>query len=63
MPVILAIQEAEIQEDHSLKSTQANGSPDPILKNKNRAGGVAQDEGPDFKPQYRRKKKKERKKK
>jgi hypothetical protein len=34
---------------------------DPILKNpitKNWAGGVAQDEGPGFKPQYHQKKKK-----
>jgi hypothetical protein len=33
----------------------------PCLKkthHKNRAGGVAQDEGPEFKPQYHKKKKK-----
>jgi hypothetical protein len=34
---------------------------DPIWKNpsQNRAGGVAQGEGPEFKPQYCKKKKKE----
>jgi hypothetical protein len=41
------------QEDHSLKPVLANSSGDPILKNpitKNRVGGVAQGEGPEFKP-------------
>jgi hypothetical protein len=33
------------------------------LKKKNRAGGVAQGEGPEFKPQYCKKKKKKEKKK
>jgi hypothetical protein len=40
------------QEDHGLKPAQANSSRDPMLKNrhKNRAGGLAQGEGPEFKP-------------
>jgi hypothetical protein len=40
------------QDDHSLKTAQANSSQDPISKNpiiKNWAGGVAQCEGPEFK--------------
>jgi hypothetical protein len=50
------------QEDQGLKSTPANSSQDPISKKPNhrkRAGGVAQGEGPEFKPKYRGKKKKE----
>jgi hypothetical protein len=46
------------QEDRSLKSAQANSWRDPISKNtitKNWAGGVDQDEGPEFKPQYQKK--------
>jgi hypothetical protein len=41
------------QEDHSLKSAQANSLQDPvsIIPNTKRAGGVAQGEGPQFKPQ------------
>jgi hypothetical protein len=45
------------QEDPGSKPAQANSSQDPILKKaftnthtQNRAGGVAQDEGPEFKP-------------
>jgi hypothetical protein len=58
MPVILAT-----QEDRSLKPAQANSSVRPYLeKTKKRAGGVAQDIGPEFKPQYCQKKKKEKKK-
>jgi hypothetical protein len=50
------------QEDCSSKPTWANSSARPYLKKtlqkkKNRAGGVAQGEGPEFKPQYRKKKK------
>jgi hypothetical protein len=47
------------QDDHDLKA-QANSSREPILKIsiKKRAGGVAQGEGPEFKPQYHKKKKK-----
>jgi hypothetical protein len=48
------------QEDCSLKPTWANGSRDPILKktlHKNRAGGVAQDVSPEFKPQKQKTKK------
>jgi hypothetical protein len=48
MSIILAI-----QENRSLKTAQA--------KTSRRAGGVAQCVGPEFKPQYRQKKKKEKK--
>jgi hypothetical protein len=43
------------QEDQGLKPAQASSLQDPILKkthHKNRAGGVAQGEGPEFKPQH-----------
>jgi hypothetical protein len=45
-----------------LKSAGANSLEDPILKTPNtkRAGGAAQGEGPEFKPQYHKKKKKEK---
>jgi hypothetical protein len=49
-------------EDHGLKPAQANSYVRPYLKKpftKNRAGEVAPDEGPEFKPQYRKKKKNE----
>jgi hypothetical protein len=49
------------QEDRDLKPAQANSSRDPYLKktlHKNRAGEVAQREGPEFKPQYCKKEKK-----
>jgi hypothetical protein len=48
------------QEDHGSKSTQANSLQDLISKTPShkRAGGVAQDVGPEFKPQYCKKKKK-----
>jgi hypothetical protein len=49
------------QEDHSSKSAQASSSQDPISKKihkKKRVGGVAQGVGPEFKPQYRKRKKK-----
>jgi hypothetical protein len=41
------------QEDHGSKPAQANSSRDPIWKIPitRRAGGVFQDEGPEFKPQ------------
>jgi hypothetical protein len=58
MPVILAKQEAEI----SRITVQSQPRPIvlgyPIMKNpsKNRDGGVAQGEGPEFKPQYHKKK-------
>jgi hypothetical protein len=48
------------QEDHSSKPAQANSSEDPITEKpitKDWAGGVARDEGPEFKPQYSKKKK------
>jgi hypothetical protein len=62
MPVILATQEGRNQKDRGSKAAQTNSPRDPILKNlhKNRAGGVAQCEGPEFKPQYQEKKKKAR---
>jgi hypothetical protein len=48
------------QEDHGSKSAWVNSLQDPISKNpsKNRAGGVVQGEGPQFKPQYCKIKKK-----
>jgi hypothetical protein len=54
-PVILATSGGRDQEDRSLKPAQANSPQDPIWKknlHKKRAGGVAQDVGPDFKSQY-----------
>jgi hypothetical protein len=53
MAVILATGETD-QEDYSLKPAQTNSPPDSILKNpyKNRACRVAQNERPEFKPQY-----------
>jgi hypothetical protein len=47
------------QEDQGLKPAQANNSWNPISKKPitKRAGGVAQDEGPEFQPQYCKKKK------
>jgi large subunit ribosomal protein L27Ae len=50
------------QEDCGLKPAWANSSARPYLKKpftKNRAGGVAQGEDPEFKPQYCKRKKKE----
>jgi hypothetical protein len=59
-PVILASQETEISRIHSSKPARTNTSQDPMLKilNTKRAGGVAQGVDPEFKPQYRKKKKK-----
>jgi hypothetical protein len=47
------------------KTARANSSQDPISKNSSqkRAGRVAQDVGPEFKPQYTTKKKKKKKRK
>jgi hypothetical protein len=59
-PVILATQGGRDQEDHGLKPARANGSVRPYLRKtfyKNRAGGVAQGEDPEFKLQYHKKKK------
>jgi hypothetical protein len=44
------------QEDHGLKLTWATSSRDPVWKIPitKKAGGVAQGEGPEFKPQYRK---------
>jgi hypothetical protein len=60
MLVTPATQEAEIRRIAVLSQPRQIVLQDPILKNpsKNRAGGVAQGEGPEFKPQYRKKKKK-----
>jgi hypothetical protein len=47
------------QEVHNLKPAQANSSVRPYLKktlHKNRAGELAEGEGPKFKPQYKEKK-------
>jgi hypothetical protein len=47
------------QEDRSSKPDQANNSTRPYLGkvlHKNKAGGVAQGEGHEFKPQYLKKK-------
>jgi hypothetical protein len=48
-------------QNFSLKPAQPNSSRDPISKHpsqKKRAGGLAQGTGPEFKPQYHKKKKK-----
>jgi hypothetical protein len=49
------------QEDGCSNPVQANSSWDPISKkpSQKRAGGVAQDESPEFKSQYHKKKKKQ----
>jgi hypothetical protein len=54
MLVTPATQEAEIRRIAVLSQPRQIVLQDPILKNpsKNRAGGVAQGEGPEFKPQY-----------
>jgi hypothetical protein len=48
------------QEYRSLKPAKANNSGEPISKNpsQKRAGGMAEGVGPEFKPQYQKKKKK-----
>jgi hypothetical protein len=58
-PVILATQEAEIRRITVQSQPWANSSWDLILRNPSQkmAGGVAQDVGSEFKPQYRKKKK------
>jgi hypothetical protein len=52
MPVILATQQAEIRRIKVQSQAKQIVQQDPILKthHKNRAGGVAQGEGPEFKP-------------
>jgi hypothetical protein len=55
--------EGRDQEDHGSKPAQANRSQEPISKKKpsqKRAGEVVQGVGPEFKPQYCKKKKKRR---
>jgi hypothetical protein len=51
------------QENHGSKPAQANTSRDPILKKKSqkRDGGLAHCLGPEFKPQYCKKKRKKEK--
>jgi hypothetical protein len=58
-PVILAAQEAEIRSLFVQSQPRKKAQETLISKtlHKNRAGGVAQGEGPEFKPQYRKKKK------
>jgi hypothetical protein len=61
MPIILATQKAEIR--RITAQSQPRQTVYEILAQKkpiteNRAGGVAQGEGPEFKPQYCKKKKK-----
>jgi hypothetical protein len=58
MPVILATQEAEIRRITVQSQSRQIVSPDPISKtlHKNKTGGVAQGEGPEFKSQYCKKK-------
>jgi hypothetical protein len=58
-PVILATQEAEIRRIEVQSQPWANSFRAPILKKPftKRAGGVAQGVNPEFKPQYRKKKK------
>jgi hypothetical protein len=60
MAVILATQEAEIRRITVQSQTGQTVHKTPSWKtyHKNKADGVAQGEGPEFKPQYRKKKKK-----
>jgi hypothetical protein len=60
MLVILATQEAEIRRItvQSQPGQRVHKTLSPNTLYKNRAGGVAQGEGPEFKPQYSKKKKK-----
>jgi hypothetical protein len=64
MPVILATQEAEIRRIavQSLPGQIVQKTPSRKALHKNRAGGVAQGEGPEFKSQYCKKKKEKKKK-
>jgi hypothetical protein len=55
MPIILAIQEAEIKRMAIGSQPWGNSSKNPSQK---RVGEEAQGEGPEFKPQYHKKKKK-----
>jgi hypothetical protein len=61
MPVILAAQEAEIWRTAVQSQPRKIVLQDPTLEknpSQKRAGGVAQDVGPEFKLQYHKKKKK-----
>jgi hypothetical protein len=59
MPVIIATQEAEIRRIVIQSQLRHIVPRDPISKipSQKRAGGVAQGEGPELKPQYHKKKK------
>jgi hypothetical protein len=62
-PIILATQEAEIRRIAvQIQPRQADSLWDPILKitHYKRAGGLAQGEGPEFKPQYHKKQNKKK---
>jgi hypothetical protein len=58
MPVILATQAAEISRMVVQRQPWANSSQDPILQNPSweRAGGMAQGVGTEFKAQYQKNK-------
>jgi hypothetical protein len=69
MPVILATRELEIRrikvQSQTRQTVHETLSQKPLhththKKKKNRAGGVAQSESPEFKPQYYKKKKKKK---
>jgi hypothetical protein len=59
-PINLSYSRGRDQEDRSSKPVRANSWQDPIsrIPITERTGGVAQGEGPKFKPQYCKKKKK-----
>jgi hypothetical protein len=55
MPINPSYSGGRNQEDRGSKPAQENSSARPYLEktlHKNRAGGVVQDKGPEFKPQY-----------
>jgi hypothetical protein len=63
MPVILATQEAELSGGSRFEASLGKQFARPYLEknpHKNRAGGVAQGVGPEFKPEYCQKKKKKK---
>jgi hypothetical protein len=60
MPVILATQEAEFKATLGKTVLKTLSLKNPSHTHKRRAGEVAQDVGPEFKPQYHQKKKKKK---
>jgi hypothetical protein len=59
IPIILATQEAEIRRITVVRSQPGQIAPETLSQKKpitKRAGGVAQNVGPEFKPQYHKKK-------